>query len=218
MFAFAIGLAWLAWAVLANRGEAARYGIIGFVGSIAILAVPLYDIYMALTSPAIHDISTDIENPPRFIALARIRSEGVRNPNDLTSPEYDGSKLARGPDGKTATTSALQKKYYGDIHPRADLTSPEKFFDRAVKTAYRMGWHVITIVPDQGRIEASDSSFWFGLTDDIAIRVRPSGQGVRLDIRSKSREDFGRTPFGPTDMGRNTRRIRSFLKTLTNTY
>jgi hypothetical protein len=216
--AFAIGLVWVLWAMIANRGEAARLGVIGFLGSIVILAVPLYDLAMALSSPAIHDISTDIEHPPQFIALAKLRTESARDRKDLTPAEYDGAKLAKGPDGKTESTAALQKKYYGDIHPRADLTSPEKFFDRAVKTAYRMDWHVVAIVPDQGRIEATDTSFWFGFTDDIAIRVKPSGQGVRLDIRSKSREDLTGTPFGPTDMGRNAAHIRSFLKTLTNTY
>lgn len=216
--AFAFGLVWVLWAMITNRGEAARYGIIGFLGSIAILSLPLYDVYMAMTSPAIHDISTDVETPPQFIALAKTRKESARNPKDLTPPDYDGPVAAKGPDGKTSSTVALQKKYYGEIHSRADLTSPEKFFNRAVKTAYRMGWDVVAIVPDQGRIEATDTTFWFGFTDDIAIRVKPSGQGVRLDIRSKSREDLSGTPFGPTDMGRNAARIRSFLKTLSNTY
>jgi hypothetical protein len=216
--ALVFGLVWVLWAVIANRGEAARYGVIGALGAIALLAMPLYDISLAVTSPQIHDISTDIEHPPPFVALLPLRQADARDGRDITPANYDGAQPARGPDGEIEATAALQKKYYPDIHPRADLTSPEKFFDRALKTAYRMGWHVVAVVPQEGRIEATDTSLWFGLTDDVAIRVKPAGQGVRLDIRSKSRDDMSGTPFGPTDMGANAASIRSFLKTLSDTY
>jgi hypothetical protein len=204
--------------MIANRGEAARYGVIGALGAIALLAMPLYDISLAMTSPQIHDLSTDIEHPPQFVALLPLRQADARDGKRITPAGYDGAQIARGPDGETQSTAALQKKYYPDIHPRADLTSPEKFFDRAVKTAYRMGWHVVAVVPQEGRIEATDTSLWFGLTDDISIRVKPAGQGVRLDIRCKSRDEMAGTPFGPTDMGANAARIRSYLKTLSDTY
>jgi hypothetical protein len=216
--AFASGLVWVLWAVIANRGEAARYGLVGVIGSAVLIALPLYDLYQAEVSPAIHDISTDVENPPQFLALAKLRQQQTRDSAKLTPPSYDGPKIATGPDGTASTTVALQKKYYPDIHPRADLTAPDKFFERAVKTAYKLGWHVVAIVPQQGRIEATDTSLWFGFTDDIAIRVRSAGVGARLDIRSKSREDLSAGPFGATDMGRNAAHIRSFLKTLSDTY
>lgn len=216
--ALIFGLVWILWAMIANRSEAARYGVIGVLGAIALLAMPLYDISLAMASPRIHDISTDIEHPPPFVALLPLRQADARDGRDITPANYDGAQLARGPDGEIESTAALQKKYYPDIHPRADLTSPGKFFDRALKTAYRMGWHVVAVVPQEGRIEATDTSLWFGLTDDIAIRVKPAGQGVRLDIRSKSRDGMSGTPFGPTDMGRNAARIRSYLKTLSDTY
>jgi hypothetical protein len=52
------------------------------------------------------------------------------------------------------------------------------------------------------------------LTDDIVIRVKAAGIGARLDIRSKSR-----TPvWKDSDLGTNAARIRSYLKTLSNTY
>lgn len=203
--AFAFGLIWAIWAAIANRGVAARYGVIGFVGSIAVLATPLYGIYMAKTSPAIHDITTDTEFPPQFVALKNNRP-GATNP-----PDYEGSLKAKGLDGKEAATTALQKKYYPDIRALAELTSPQKLFDRALRAAKSMGWNIVAIVPDQGRIEATDTSFWFGFTDDIVIRVKPAGMGARLDIRSKSR-------IGMSDFGKNAARIRSFIKTLRTTY
>ena len=61
--------------------------------------------------------------------------------------------------------------------------------------------------PDAGRIEATDTTFFFGFTDDIVIRVKPAGMGARLDIRSKSR-------VGQNDIGRNAARIHAYVKRL----
>jgi len=203
--AFALGLAWAATAMLTGQGDAANYGAIGLVGSILIAGPPLYDRYVGSTLPAIHDISTDTEHPPQFVALLSKRA-GAPNP-----PQYDGPELAKGPDGKLEPTWKLQKKYYSDLRARSELLTPAKYFDRAVKAAYRMGWDVVAVDPRDGRIEAEDTSFWFGLTDDIVIRVKPVGEGVRLDMRSKSR-------FGRSDNGGNAARINAYMKTLSNTY
>src|SRR4051794_35686330 len=127
--AFFVGLVWAVWAAVANRGEGARYGVIGFLGSIVLLAAPLYDIYLYKTSPAIHDISTDTEHPPEFVALLPLRNGG--DPKNINSPEYDGPKPAQGPDGEREPVWELQKKYYPDLRSRADLTDPVKLFDRA---------------------------------------------------------------------------------------
>ena len=40
--------------------------------------------------------------------------------------------------------------------------------------------------------------------DDVAIRVRPDGEGTRFDVRSVSR-------FGRSDLGANARRIREVM-------
>lgn len=216
--AFALGAIWAIWAMAANRGESARYGATGLIGAAVFLAVPVYDLAKTLASPAIRDISTDVNTPPQFIALKARRLEAASPTRSITPAEYEGQERTHDSNGKTETTAALQKKYYSEIRTRADLTSPEKLFDRAVKTAYRLGWDVIAIVPDQGRIEATDTSFWFGLTDDIAIRVKAAGVGARLDIRSKSRDDLSAGPFGPSDMGRNAAHVQAFLKTLSDTY
>lgn len=202
--AFAIGLVWVISALIANVGTGARYGLIGLIGSAVVLALPLYDLYVAKTSPPIHDISTDIEHPPQFEALLSMR-KGATN-----GPEYDGPKLVKMPDGTMHSTSWLQRKYYGDIHTIAILTPPEKLFNRALEAAKDMGWTIVADAPDEGRIEATDTSLFFGFTDDIVIRVRPSGMGAKLDIRSKSR-------VGVSDVGKNAARIREFVKTLART-
>jgi uncharacterized protein (DUF1499 family) len=202
--AFVIGLVWVISALISNNGAGTRYGLIGLIGSAVVLILPLYDIYVAKTSPPIHDISTDIEHPPQFEALLQLR-KGAAN-----GPDYDGPQLVAMPDGKKYTTSYLQRKYYGDIHTIAILTPPEKLFNRALEAAKDMGWTIVAEAPDEGRIEATDTSLFFGFTDDIAIRVKPSGMGAKLDIRSKSR-------VGVSDVGKNAARIREFVKTLART-
>jgi uncharacterized protein (DUF1499 family) len=76
-----------------------------------------------------------------------------------------------------------------------------------VAAAEGMGWEVVGRDADTGRIEAVDTTRWFGFKDDIAIRVTPAGAGSRIDVRSKSR-------VGRGDLGTNARRIRAYLQRL----
>ncbi len=81
---------------------------------------------------------------------------------------------------------------------------PDDAFARAVTVARDMGWHIYARAPEDGRIEAVDTTFWFGFKDDIAIRITPrDGGGSRLDLRSVSR-------VGTGDLGTNARRIQRF--------
>jgi uncharacterized protein (DUF1499 family) len=70
-----------------------------------------------------------------------------------------------------------------------------------------MGWDIVARAPADGRLEAVDTSPWFGLRDDIVVRIRAEGTGSRVDIRSKSRA-------GESDLGVNARRIRDFIARL----
>src|SRR6478672_2241235 len=137
LLGFVAGLVWVVWAVVANRGTAARYGLTGMLGSAAMLVPTAYDVYRAKNSPCIHDISTDTDNAPTFVTLKGQRAGA------FTPASYDGPRPAQGPDGKITSTAALQRKYYPDIFSKADLTAPDKLFDRALKTVTRMGWHVM---------------------------------------------------------------------------
>jgi len=65
-------------------------------------------------------------------------------------------------------------------------------------------------VPDDLRIEATDTTRMFGFKDDVVIRVTASGSGSRVDARSLSR-------IGSSDLGTNAKRIRSFLRELAAT-
>ena len=90
----------------------------------------------------------------------------------------------------------------------AHFTSKEKLFWHAFETSKHMGWAIVDYSAKDGRIEATDKSFWFGQTADIVIRVQTAGAlGARLDIRSQSEQ-------GARDFGSNIARLSAYLKAL----
>jgi uncharacterized protein (DUF1499 family) len=71
-----------------------------------------------------------------------------------------------------------------------------------------MGWEMVDSDPNEGRIEATDTTFWFGFKDDIVVRVAEAAEGgTRVDVRSVSR-------VGRSDVGTNAARIDEFLERL----
>ncbi len=67
-----------------------------------------------------------------------------------------------------------------------------------------MGLELVNEAPQSGMIEATATTFWFGFKDDLVVRIRPSGTGSVVDVRSVSR-------VGVSDLGANARRIGEFL-------
>ena len=202
------GAIWLASALRNNNSEGWRLGTAGLVGAVLLLWSPVSDAKRAYEAAPIHDISTDVEYAPQFQALLALR-KGATN-----GPDYDGPKKVV-LDGKITTVAELQKKAYPDIKPLAVLLNPkgdpkvhptEILFWRAFERAKRAGWDIAAYDHKTGRIEATDTTLWFGFTDDIVVRVQQAGAlGARLDIRSKSR-------VGTSDYGRNAARVRGYLK------
>jgi uncharacterized protein (DUF1499 family) len=143
--------------------------------------------------PMIHDITTDTENPPRFKAILALRKD-AENP-----AEYGGPEIA-----------AQQQKAYPDMVPLVMNAHPDAVFATSVAAAKKMKWALVDANKYEGRIEASDTTFWFGFKDDIVIRITPQGNGSRIDMRSVSR-------VGRSDLGKNASRIRAFLKLLSST-
>ena len=165
-------------------------GVVALACGTVAVAIPVSWRLAAGRAPRIHDITTDIVNPPRFAALLPLRV-GATN-----SADYGGPEVA-----------AQQRRAYPDIKT-AVLNLPfDRAFNRALDTAHAMGWQIITSEPKEGRIEATDTTFWFGFVDDIVIRVTPAGYRALVDIRSASR-------VGISDVGTNARRIRAFLSKL----
>ncbi len=171
-----------------RRGSGFAPALIGIVLGAALFLVPLYWLQKAHSLPPIHDITTDTANPPQFVSIVPLR-KNASNPID-----YGGPQIA-----------AQQLRAYPDIAPLVLDIPPEAAFEMALAAARRMRWEVIDADRASGRIEASDTTFWFGFRDDIVIRIEKSGQGSRVDVRSLSR-------VGISDIGTNAARIRRFFK------
>jgi uncharacterized protein (DUF1499 family) len=186
--AFLIALigAWITRPGAQRRGFALT--LAGAVAGAAAFGVPFAMLQSAKASPPIHDITTDTENPPRFVAIIALRQG---SPNSI---EYQGEAVA-----------GQQRVAYPDIRPVTLAELPDAAFKRALTAARDIGWQIVAAVPAQGRIEATDTTLWFGFKDDIVVRVTPTGGGSRIDVRSVSR-------LGEGDLGKNAARIRAYLQ------
>lgn len=173
-----------------NRDKGLYVAIAGLVLGLLVVGLPYQQLRIARSVPPIHDITTDTDDPPQFDALLPLRAG---SPN---SAEYGGQEIAE-----------QQRRAYPDIGP-ASLSLPRSAaFEQALAVARDMGWNVVYADEDEGRIEATDRTFWFGFTDDIVIRVEAGANGSRVDVRSVSR-------VGRSDVGTNARRIRRYLEAL----
>jgi hypothetical protein len=202
----AAGLAWIVTALRRNVSMGFRLGVIGLAGSLLVIFPPLQEFYRLHSLPPLHDITTDPEHPPAFVALLPLR-KGARN-----STAYDGNARVTF-DGRTQTIVYMQHKYYPDIvkpmvgiRPDAAKGTPvAQYFWHAFEAAKKTDWTIIAFDPKSLRIEATDRSLWFGRAYDIVIRIKPAGiLGARMDIRSESRD-------GIADAGANARRIKAYL-------
>jgi uncharacterized protein (DUF1499 family) len=163
---------------------------IGFALGLNAFGIP-YSWYRAATQlPKIHDISTDTENPPLFVAVLPFRKDA---PN---ASGYGGPEVA-----------AKQHAAYPDIQPLMLDMVPVKAFDKALSIARKMAWHIVDADKEKMRIEATDTTVWFGFQDDIVIRITPLANMSRVDMRSVSR-------VGLSDVGTNASRIRKFFSRL----
>lgn len=184
VLALVIGLSRLDW-----RGIA--LALVALIGGGLIAYVPWHYDQIRQTVPPIHDITTDPDNPPPFVAVVPLRQgEGIN------SVAYEGAKVAE-----------QQRQAYPDVVPLTIGLAPDVAFARALDTAQRMGWTVVASDKAAGRIEASQRSRWMGFTDDIIVRVTPASSGTRIDLRSSSR-------YGRSDFGVNAARIRDYLTAL----
>lgn len=186
----AVALAVIALLIGLRRGSGMAMPIVTLLLVAAAFATPLAKVRQASRVPRIHDITTDTDRPPEFVAIAPLRADA---PNKTT---YGGAKIA-----------AQQKSAYPAVQPLSLPVPPNQAFDRALSTARRMGWDIIASDPSAGRIEATATTFWFGFKDDVVVRVEAAPGGSRVDVRSLSR-------VGLSDVGTNAARIEKYLAAL----
>ena len=158
-----------------------------------VLAYPAYLALQYRKLPPIHDVTTDPIDPPRFEALARLRSSDGAN-----TAVYAGLYSAE-----------QQRRAYPDIEP-VELEIPvNRAYAIALQLVNKRKWLVIDERAPQperpiGRIEAVARTPIMGFREDVAIRVTPNGEDSRVDIRSSSR-------YFESDLGSNATRITKLI-------
>ncbi|MFK4646152.1 uncharacterized protein (DUF1499 family) [Bradyrhizobium ottawaense] len=162
----------------------------------AILAYPAYLALQYRKLPAIYDITTDPIDPPRFDALARLRTGEGTN-----TAVYAGLYSAE-----------QQRHFYPDIEPVELEISVDRAYAIALQLVNKRKWIVIDERAPQpprriGRIEAVARTPIMGFREDISIRFVPDGDDSRVDIRSASR-NFD------SDLGSNAARVKKFIDDL----
>jgi uncharacterized protein (DUF1499 family) len=171
----------------------------GFLFGVPLLVWPAMHLPTVRSLPMIHDVSTDLENVPRFNVLAQNRPEGANR------APHPGVAVAQ-----------LQREAYPDLRPIVLDRSIEEAHDlvfEAMRSRRALGWRIVNDVipssqtrpPTPGYIEATERTLLMGYTDDIVVRIVGDGNQSRIDIRSKSR-------FGRHDLGANAARVRKFTR------
>ncbi len=191
----------------ARKSRIARPRFLRWIGMLAAIVYAGWIgtfILAGASVPAIHDISTDLADPPAFRELS-LRADNL----DAVPGEGEAEMKGMNPQQRWVV---VHQKAYGDIRSvRINETVP-MVIAKAERLAKARGWDVVVALPEEGRLEATETSAFFRFKDDVVLRVKPTdtGDGSIVDMRSVSR-------VGVSDLGVNAKRVRSFLADLSGT-
>lgn len=194
-----LAVAVVVFLVARQKGEAAgaRLGALALVGAISAALVW----YVPQTfrppegTPPIHDIATDPYAPLEFVAIAPLRADA---PNNMEYGVMDGIDSVQ-------EHIDVQLNAYPDIVPQVFNEPAADVFQRALAAVDAMGWELVASDAQAGRIEATDTTFWFRFKDDVVIGISENAAGETvLQARSVSR-------VGRGDVGKNAARLREFF-------
>ena len=186
----AILMAFAAFVVIWRNGSGGLGRALGAIGiGFILLAYPGYLGFKSTQTPAIHDITTDTDDPPRYEAVQKLR------PRAANSVVYEGAAVAQ-----------KQRAAYPDIESMEVDLDPPAAYKVALAVVERHKWRVVDARPPRprsdGHIEAIARTLIMGFRDDIVIRIRADEDGSTIDIRSSSR-------YGEGDFGDNAARVRA---------
>jgi len=201
LLAFGAGIA-----IWRDGVDGGRHAVTALVIGVVLIAYPAYLGTRAWRLPAIYDVTTDPIDPPQFDAIARLR------PRDANPVSYAGLYAAE-----------LQHAAYSDIEPDDTTATPQEAYDAAMKIVGKRRWRVVDAHAPQaplpriidarapqasstrdGIIEAVARTPILGFRDDVVVRIRPTADGARIDVRSASR-------YGRHDLGTNAKRVRNLI-------
>jgi uncharacterized protein (DUF1499 family) len=178
-------------AILNRRTGAGAVSVLTLIGALLVVWVPYSNRVALQASPRLSDITTDMRNPPLFEKTKLLR-RATKARNTL---DYDEEK------------AEVQRKHYPDIKPVILPVPPGEAFERCLAAVKRFGWTIVTADKLIGKIEAHETSLFFGFVDDVSIRILTEGSGSRVDIRSSSR-------VGRRDAAKNANRVRRLISAI----
>lgn len=152
--------------------------------------------------PPLNDVQTDWTQPVAFSEAtlrAREAAGAARIRDDAMIPEGAGKWSGR-------SFAEAQGEVY-ELKPLTVKLAPPDATVAAEKIAKQLGWSVMLSDPPNGQLEAVRYSFWYGLASDIAVRITPTDDGSRIDVRSASR-------VAGADTGSNAGQVKEFLDEL----
>lgn len=171
------------------NSQPARLADLVILAGVVSLALPLYGIITARRVPPIHDITTSLDDPPRFRAALAARGSQANPAPDTIAPEV----------------AQKHRAGYPTLQPIVVPMNPDQALDRAAEVARSLSWKVLAVDRSARTVEATAATAWFGFRDDVVVRIRTVPGGSRVDVRSTSR-------VGRSDAGVNASRIRRFLR------
>lgn len=143
--------------------------------------------------PRINDVTTDLDDPPTFRAIAALPENRSR---DLKFPdEFRDTIRSAYPDLKPQVYAGTEEEADRDLNAARDLADG------------KTGWEIVNVDPATRTLECVVDSTVFRFRDYVVLRVRCEDGKVRIDMRSKSRD-------GKSDLGVNAHRIILFLNGL----
>lgn len=148
-----------------------------------------------LIEPPLNDVSTDLGDPPAFVAAQKARTPAM---NPIRPISAEKAKL------QSAAFPAVSGRRYG--------ASIDHVLEIVRQTMKAEGWK-ISSDPSLGEdqveyeIEAVARAPLLPFPSDVVVRLRDEGDSTYVDMRSASR-------YGRFDLGSNAARIRGFLARL----
>ena len=157
--------------------------------SFVAITVPVREWRRVHAAAPLHDVSTDLQRPPTFKTLS------------------DVQPAASQPMPRPKQVDALQVAAYPDIKPIVLPVPTDMAFEEVLETLADLDWAVADGSEEDGIVETTVRSAWFGFKDDIVIRLTAMEGQTRVDVRAVTRD-------GSNDGGRNADHVREFLAEL----
>jgi fatty-acyl-CoA synthase len=180
MLGVATGVLGLIVALFGGFSRFWKKALLALAITIATLGAMVAANAMGGRAPPIHDVSTDWRTPLMLsdaaLAAGAATAQTVEADPSLPvgSLAFAGRRVA---DVNAETCPAAR--------PLVLARSPTDAYEAAKAAVQAAGLSIVTDDPMDGRLEATGQSFWYGLKDDLVVRVRALGDaaGARVDMR-----------------------------------